>query len=83
MKAMECMKRALLYRGLSEETHRAKPRNSAGFTEAARWGLAEPRATTAARELSTVSFTSYRLTRHRHSPCSHSGQAEKLAGTGQ
>lgn len=40
MEARECMKRALLYKGLSED--QAKPRNSAGFTEAARWGLAEP-----------------------------------------
>lgn len=78
MKARECMKRPLLYRGLSEEMYQAKPRNSAGFTEAARWGLAEPRALIAAHELSSVSFT-----RHRHSHASHSGQAEKVAGTGQ
>lgn len=42
MEARECMKRALLYRGLSEEMYQAKPRNSAGFTDAAWWGLAEP-----------------------------------------
>lgn len=69
MEARECMKRALLYRGLPEETHQAKPRNSAGFTDAARWGLAEPRATTAACKLLTVSFTSSLACQAQAQPC--------------